>query len=71
MYETMIFRLWTKASQDHDLLKRETNEVSPVITPAPCLRQFPGFSAGGRESKQSPDVLLIEKTDLEFKRPRC
>lgn len=52
-------------------MKRETNEVSPIITPAHHLRQFAGFSAGRRESKESLDVLLIEKTDLEFKRPRC
>lgn len=44
--------------------KRETNEVSPIITLAHCRRQFPGFSAGRGESKQSLDVLLIEKTDF-------
>ena len=51
--------------------KRETNEVSPIITPAHCPGQFPSFSEGRRESKQSLDVLLIEKADLELKRPSC
>ena len=40
-------------------------KVSPVITPATRPRVFPDFSVGRRESKQSLNVLLIEKTDLE------
>lgn len=48
-----FFRLWTKAAQDYDPLKGETNEVSPIITPIHCLRQCAGLSAGRRESKES------------------
>lgn len=39
----MIFRLWTNTTQDCVLEKRETGEVSPIMTPAHSL---PGAVSG-------------------------